>query len=562
MRILELLVVALAGAGIALGAAAAFGKLGDHTTVQQVTSPTQTMAHSTAPAPAAGLTPEKIYGQDAPGVVQITATTLTQGQTDPYGFPVAPTTEQSLGSGFVIDKAGHIVTNFHVVQGAERVQVSFSGQDQLNARVVGKDPSTDVAVLKIDAHARALTPLPLGDSDSATVGDAVYAIGNPFGFTRTLTTGVVSAVQRQLQGRTSLPIEHAIQTDAAINHGNSGGPLIDADGRVIGITSQISTGNTGGRATSGSASQSRSTPSAMSSPRSSRRARSSTRSSVSRQLRSRAQLAEDLQSPRQGRAARRDRDEEQRRGEGRARGRTTTVVVGGERVPARRRHHRRRSTTRRSRRTSSFAMPIAQKQPGDKMKLEIYRNGSKKTVTATLGQRGSLTPDSALPLGPKRRPAAARLPARAAAGLLLPLPATLFLDGARADRPRAHGGGRSEDELWQEDGGGTTTGGSVSARTRSLPASGCAFVAEFMTAAHLILVWQELDDINLLRHAARARDVGRNPRVTGYRSEFGPSASYYAWVAAGRPVHGVKATHVIEQRFGEGRRSRSGSRRS
>jgi S1-C subfamily serine protease len=247
LRIVELLVVALVGAGLALGGAAAFGKLGDHTTVEQVTSPTQSTSHSVAPVATTGLTPEKIYGQDAPGVVQITATTVTRGQTDPYGFPVAPSTEQSLGSGFVIDKAGHIVTNFHVVQGAEKVQVSFSGQDQLTARVVGKDPSTDVAVLKIDAHARALTPLPLGDSDAATVGDPVYAIGNPFGFTRTLTTGVVSAVQRQLQGPTSLPIEHAIQTDAAINHGNSGGPLIDADGRVIGITSQISTGNTGGQ---------------------------------------------------------------------------------------------------------------------------------------------------------------------------------------------------------------------------------------------------------------------------------------------------------------------------
>ena len=145
----------------------------------------------------------------------------------------------------MIDKAGHIVTNYHVVQGATKVQVSFSGQDQLTATVVGKDPSTDIAVLKVDAHARALTPLPLGDSDAVTVGDAVYAIGNPFGFTRTLTTGVVSALQRQIEAPNTLPIDHAIQTDAAINHGNSGGPLIDAAGRVIGVTSQISTGNTG-----------------------------------------------------------------------------------------------------------------------------------------------------------------------------------------------------------------------------------------------------------------------------------------------------------------------------
>jgi S1-C subfamily serine protease len=125
------------------------------------------------------------------------------------------------------------------------VQVSFSGNDQITATVIGKDSSTDVAVLKIGTHARALTPLSLGNSDAVRVGDPVYAIGNPFGYTRTLTTGVVSALQRQILAPNSLPIDNAIQTDAAINHGNSGGPLLDAAGQVIGVTSQISTGNTG-----------------------------------------------------------------------------------------------------------------------------------------------------------------------------------------------------------------------------------------------------------------------------------------------------------------------------
>ena len=180
--------------------------------------------------------------------MQITATSVAQVSTDPFNLlPTTPQTSESLGSGFVIDKAGHIVTNYHVIQGAKKVQVSFSGQDEITATVVGKDPSTDVAVLKIDAHARALTPLELGDSDAVVVGDPVDAIGNPFGFTRTLTTGVVSAVQREIEAPNSLPIDHAIQTDAAINHGNSGGPLIDAHGRVIGVTSQISTGTTGGQ---------------------------------------------------------------------------------------------------------------------------------------------------------------------------------------------------------------------------------------------------------------------------------------------------------------------------
>jgi S1-C subfamily serine protease len=249
LRTAESLLVAIVGAALALGGAALFGKLGSRTTIQQVAplAGGGGVGNAALQAPTTrGLTAEQVYRRDAPGVVQITATSVTPGQTDPFNvFPSTPQKQQSLGSGFVIDRAGHIVTNYHVIQGAQRIQVSFSGQDEINATVVGKDPSTDTAVLKIDAHARALTPLALGNSDGVTVGDPVYAIGNPFGFTRTLTTGVVSAVQRQIEAPNSLKIDHAIQTDAAINHGNSGGPLIDAAGRVIGVTSQISTGTTG-----------------------------------------------------------------------------------------------------------------------------------------------------------------------------------------------------------------------------------------------------------------------------------------------------------------------------
>jgi S1-C subfamily serine protease len=237
------LVVAVAGAALALIGAAAFGKLGETTTVQAQGS---TVTVPSAPRPGGGLTNEQIYARDAPGVVQITATSTVQSQTDPFGFlPPTSQTEQALGSGFVLDKAGHIVTNEHVVAGASKVLVSFSGQDQIRASVVGKDTSTDLAVLKIDAHARALTPLALGNSDSVRVGDPVVAIGNPFGYDRTLTSGIVSAVGREIAAPNSAPIENAIQTDAAINHGNSGGPLIDVQGQVIGVTSQISTGNTG-----------------------------------------------------------------------------------------------------------------------------------------------------------------------------------------------------------------------------------------------------------------------------------------------------------------------------
>jgi len=243
------LAVALVGGGLALGGAAAFGKLGTHTTIQQVTPlGGGGIGNVSLQAPTHGLSPEQVYQRDAPGVVQITATTVTTAPSDPFGF-LAPSkqTEEALGSGFVIDKAGHIVTNYHVIAGAQRVQVSFSSQDQIDATVVGKDPSTDLAVLKIDTHARALTPLSLGDSDAVRVGDPVFAIGNPFGLVRTLTSGIVSALQRRITAPNTLPIDNAIQTDAAINHGNSGGPLIDSAGRVIGVTSQISTGNTGGQ---------------------------------------------------------------------------------------------------------------------------------------------------------------------------------------------------------------------------------------------------------------------------------------------------------------------------
>ena len=145
-----------------------------------------------------------------------------------------------------MDKSGHIVTNYHVVEGADTIRVSFSNQDTLDATVVGVDPSTDLAVLKVDASARALTPLPIGDSEHVAVGDPVVAIGNPFGLERTVTSGIVSALQRRVTAPNGFAIDHVIQTDAAINHGNSGGPLFNARGEVIGVNSQIETGGQNG----------------------------------------------------------------------------------------------------------------------------------------------------------------------------------------------------------------------------------------------------------------------------------------------------------------------------
>jgi len=244
-----LVAVAVAGAAVALGGAAALGVLGEQTTIQQVAPLPGGGVGSVSLGNQAGrLSVEEIYRRSAPGVVQITATSGSNEQVDPFDiFPTPTQVEpgQALGSGFVIDKEGHVITNYHVVQGADTVQVSFSDNDELDATLIGKDPSTDIAVLKVDAHSRSLTALPLGDSDRVTVGDPVVAIGNPFGLARTATAGIVSAVQRTIEAPNTVAIQHAIQTDAAINHGNSGGPLIDARAQVIGVNAQISTGGTG-----------------------------------------------------------------------------------------------------------------------------------------------------------------------------------------------------------------------------------------------------------------------------------------------------------------------------
>src|SRR5262249_8605768 len=189
----------------------------------------------------------QIWREAAPGVVQITATSQVVTPEDPFFNPFGPTvqTEKALGSGFVMDKAGHIVTNYHVIAGARSVEVSFSNSDNMKARVIGSDPSTDLAVLQIDARSRALTPLAFGNSDNVHVGDSVVAIGNPLGYDRSVTAGIVSAVQRAITAPTQYPIDHVIQTDAPINHGNSGGPLITSGGQVVGVAAQIATGNSG-----------------------------------------------------------------------------------------------------------------------------------------------------------------------------------------------------------------------------------------------------------------------------------------------------------------------------
>lgn len=146
---------------------------------------------------------------------------------------------QGSGSAFVWDKKGHIVTNFHVIKGGERARVTLADQSTWDAEIVGMAPDKDLAVLKIDAPADKLHPLNIGMSADLQVGQSVFAIGNPFGLDHTLTTGVISALGREIRSLTGLPIRDAIQTDAAINPGNSGGPLLDSSGKLIGVNTQI-----------------------------------------------------------------------------------------------------------------------------------------------------------------------------------------------------------------------------------------------------------------------------------------------------------------------------------
>ena len=221
--------------------AVAAGWLGeDKTTVVQSSVPTSVGNAGEGQ----GLTVNEIYKRDGPGVVFISAEVTTEQQS-PFGLP-SEQRGQATGSGFVTDEDGHVMTNAHVVEGASKIEVKFSDDKTVDAKLLGIDSSTDVALLKVGTDEKLPKPLALGDSSKVEVGDAVVAIGNPFGLDRTVTTGIVSALQRKLEAPNGFTIDNVIQTDAAINPGNSGGPLLDSLGRVIGINSQIATGGSGG----------------------------------------------------------------------------------------------------------------------------------------------------------------------------------------------------------------------------------------------------------------------------------------------------------------------------
>ncbi|MGI8594911.1 MAG: S1C family serine protease [Solirubrobacteraceae bacterium] len=242
LTVTSLLSALVGGALVAL--AVGLLDLGGQTTttvLQQSPFPRPTKAGAGA---GDGLTANDIYRRDAPGVVNVRAQ-IVREVASPFDLGPSQQRGEATGSGFVVDDDGTILTNAHVIEGAAKVTVQFEDGKSSDAKVIGKDNSTDLAVLKVDPKDAELRPLRLGDSTDVQVGDPTIAIGNPFGLDRTLTTGVVSALQRRITAPDGFQIEKVIQTDAAINPGNSGGPLLDATGRVIGINSQIATGGAG-----------------------------------------------------------------------------------------------------------------------------------------------------------------------------------------------------------------------------------------------------------------------------------------------------------------------------
>jgi S1-C subfamily serine protease len=351
---------------------------GNTKTIVSETPATQPAATSTGTS---GRSVRDIYKQEGRGVVFIQSDGVTTDSGSPFGAPQQGT---ATGSGFVVDSDGTIVTNAHVVEGADSVQVRFDENGEfVPAEVKGVDTDTDLAVLKVDPSdvSGDLTPVPLGDSSKTQVGDAVIAIGNPFGYSRTVTTGIVSGLQREIQAPNGFTIPDVIQTDASINPGNSGGPLLDANGRVIGINSQIATGGGQGSVGIGFAvpvnTAKRLLPDLKAGEKIERAYLGVQMQDVT------AQLAEDLNlaadkgalvvevtkdSPADKAGLRGGRTQTS---QGVPAGGDLIVEVDGKAVSD----------------SSEVASAISQKRPGDETEITYYRGDSKKTVTVELAKR-------------------------------------------------------------------------------------------------------------------------------------------------------------------------------
>jgi S1-C subfamily serine protease len=240
--VLAVLAAGVLGAGAVTGLLYAVGVAGASTTTTMVRPPAPVRTRGGSQA---AFNPAAIYGRAAPGMVAITATGAPSSQTG-LPFPFGPPGQQQVtdtGTGFVIDSKGDILTASHVVAGASSITVKFQNGAVRTAQVLGTDSSTDVSVLHVNPSGLTLHPLRLGSAQSLVVGDPLAVIGDPFGYNRSLSTGVVSALDRTIQAPNGFSVAHAIQTDAAINPGNSGGPVLNSGGQVVGIVDQIGTGN-------------------------------------------------------------------------------------------------------------------------------------------------------------------------------------------------------------------------------------------------------------------------------------------------------------------------------
>ena len=348
---------------------------GDSSTVVQRQSPMTAQASDDSDG---GRTVRDIYASEGRGVAFISAEGVNSDESSPFG---APQEGEATGSGFVVDKDGTILTNAHVVDGADSVTVSFEeGGEEIPAEVKGVDTSTDLAALKIDpSDVDDLEVLPLGDSSKVEVGDPVVAIGNPFGYSRTVTTGIVSGLQREIVAPDGFQISDVIQTDASINPGNSGGPLLDANGRVIGINSQIATGGGQGSVGIGFA------------------VPVNTAKDLLPQLREGGEIehawlgvqmsdvdedvAKELDLPVDHGALVVEATEDGPADDAGLRGGDPETGEGGDVITA--------IDGNKVNTSDDLAGAIAGKQPGDSVELEYYRDGERETVEIELGERPS-----------------------------------------------------------------------------------------------------------------------------------------------------------------------------
>jgi putative serine protease PepD len=311
------------------------------------------------------LSPHDVYEKAKDSVAYITSQ-ITQSSGSPFGQTQQGT---ATGSGFVVSSDGYIVTNDHVVAGASSVTAKVGDGKTLSAKVVGTDASTDLALLKVDASN--LTPLTLGDSDQVEVGDPAYAIGNPYGLDRTLTTGVISALQREISSPNGYTINDVLQTDAAINPGNSGGPLFNAQGQVVGVNSQIETSGSSSGGESGNVGIGFAIP-------------SNTVKSVVEQLMktgkvSHAYLGVQTQDGNNGGAQVAQITASSPAAQAGLQQGDVIKSIDGKAVSG----------------ADSLSSVVDEHKPGDSVQLKVDRNGNEKTITVKLGQRPNTAQTSA-----------------------------------------------------------------------------------------------------------------------------------------------------------------------